>query len=127
MGPGPAQGASDFPGLNGPLPAPYLLVYDAEDAECRRLVDWIHKRDRSGLVVAFPAQNTELLRVAPELAGLALDRGIHGYEPRSRVLRSGPRMLPGLLPHLTGWCWLSPVAQVPLLARMLFALILRRA
>jgi hypothetical protein len=65
--------------------------------------------------------------VAPELAGLPLDRGIHGYEPRSRTLRSGPRMLPSLLRHLTGWRWLAPAAQVPLLARLLFALILRRA
>jgi hypothetical protein len=72
MGTGSSEGAEDLTGLSGP-PAPYLLAYDAEDSGCRRLVDWIQRRDSSGLVVSFPLQNPELVHVAPELAGLPQD------------------------------------------------------
>jgi len=126
LGQGPAQGTSDFPGLTGPLPSPYLLIYDAEDAQCRGLVDWVQKRDRSGLVVAFPFQNAELLRVAPELAGLFLERGIHGFDPRTRAVREGPRLLPCVLAHLPFWRWLAPLARIPLVSRLLYAVICRR-
>jgi len=127
VGKGASEGASDFPGLTGPLPSPYLLIYDAEDGECRRLVDWIQKRDRSGLVVAFPFQNTELLHVAPELAGLILDRGLHGFDPRTRTVHAGAALLPSLLPHLQGWRWLAWLARVPLMGRVIFAVMRRRA
>lgn len=125
MGEGPAQGTSDFPGLTGPLPSPYLLVYDGEDDQCQGLVDWIQKRDRSGLVVAFPFQNTELLHVAPELAGMALDRGVHGFDPRTRAVHSGPRLLPCVLGHLPGWRWVAPLARIPFVSRLLYAIIWR--
>lgn len=119
MGKGPFEGADDDPGLIAPPPCPYLLVYDAEDARCRRLVDWIQRRDQDGRVVAFPYQNPELIRVAPELAGLALDRGLHGFDPRTRTIRDEDRVLPGLLRLLPRWRWLAPATRVPLLARLL--------
>jgi len=120
MGTGPAEGEPDFTGLKGSLPAPYLLAYDAEDGGCRRLVDWIQRRDRSGLVVSFPFQNAELVLVAPELAGLPQAGQVHGFDTRTRKLRSGAKLLPGLFSRLPGWGWLAPLASLPWVAGMLY-------
>jgi predicted DCC family thiol-disulfide oxidoreductase YuxK len=118
MGKGPSEGADRDPRLSSPPPCPYLLVYDGDDAQCRRLVDWVQRRDRDGRVVAFPFQNPELLRVAPELAGRALDRGIHGYDPRTRTVQDETRALPGLLRLLPRWRWLAPLARLQPVARL---------
>lgn len=126
MGKGPFEGADHDPGLSDPPPCPYLLIYDAADAQCRRLVDWIQKRDRDGRVVAFPFQNPELVRVAPELAGLPLDRGIHGFDPRTRTIQEEARALPGLLRLLPGWRWLAPLARLHVVARLFAWFIGRR-
>jgi predicted DCC family thiol-disulfide oxidoreductase YuxK len=126
MGKGPAEGTHPDPGLSGPPPCPYLLIYDAEDAQCRRLVDWVQRRDRDGRVVAFPFQNPELVRVAPELAGLALDRGIHGFDPRTRTVQDETRALPGLLRLLPRWRWLAPLARLSPVARLFVWFIDRR-
>jgi predicted DCC family thiol-disulfide oxidoreductase YuxK len=122
VGKGPSEGA--YP--DGSLSGPHLLIYDAEDAGCRRLVDWIQRRDRDGRVVAFPSQNPELVRVAPELAGLALHRGIHGYDPRTRRIRSQERALPGLLRLLPRWRWLAPFARMAWFAHLLARIIDRQ-
>jgi hypothetical protein len=123
MGAGPAPGGPDRPGLTL---APYLLAYDAEDAGCRRLVDWVQRRDASGLVVAFPFQNPELVAVAPELAGLPQAGQIHGFDTRTRDLQSGPNLLPGLLSRLPGWTWLALLASLPGASAMLHAWLRRR-
>lgn len=126
MGQGSSERGSDLPGLSGHLPAPYLLVYDAEDGPCRQLVDRIQKRDRDGLIVAFPFQNAELVHVAPELAGLSFQRGLHGYDPHTRSVQSGPGILPALLSRLSGWRWLAPLARIPVVCNLLFAFLRRR-
>jgi len=126
MGLGASEGASGLPGLTRPLPAPYLLVYDAENAGCRGMIDWIQRRDASGLVVAFPLQNTELVHVAPELAGLYLATEIHGFDTRSREVHRGPRLLPSLFRRLPGWKWLAPVVAIPALASLLYSFLRRR-
>ena len=125
MGTGPAEGEPDFTGLKGSLPAPYLLAYDAEDGGCRRLVDWIQRRDSSGLVVSFPFQNAELVHVAPELAGLTQAGQVHGCDTRTRILRSGARMLPSLLSRLPGWGWLAPLAGIPGVSSLVYAFLRR--
>jgi hypothetical protein len=126
LGPGASEGAPDVAGLSGALPAPYLLAYDAEDGGCRRLVDWVQRRDRSGLVVSFPLQNSELVLVAPELAGLPQAGQVHGFDTRTRQVRSGARMLPSLLGRLPGWGWLAPLAGLPGLSGMLYRFLQRR-
>lgn len=120
MGPGAPEGAEPVPGLSSALAAPYVLAYDAEDAGCRRFVDWIQRRDTSGLVVSFPFQNAELVRVAPELAGLPQAGQVHGFDTRTRQLRSGADLLPSLLGRLPGWGWLAPLASLPGVSRLLY-------
>jgi predicted DCC family thiol-disulfide oxidoreductase YuxK len=125
LGEGASEGAADLDGLTGALPAPYLLAYDAEDGGCRRLVDWIQRRDRSGLVVSFPFQNAELVLVAPELAGLPQAGQVHGFDTRTRRLSSGEKLLPGLFRRLPGWGWLAPLASLPWVAGLLYRYIRR--
>ena len=86
-----------------------LLVYDAEDFRCRRLVDWVGSRDRNGLVVTFPYQNGELVRVAPELAGLDFPGAVYSLDLGTREVRSGAGTVPGILKRLPAWSW----AQMP--------------
>ena len=125
MGAGASDGGSGLPGLTRAL-APFLLVYDAESAGCRGMIDWINRRDTGGLVVAFPFQNSELVRVAPELAGLPLDSEVHGFDTRSRMIYRGPRLLPSLFSRLPGWGWMAPLAGIPTLASLLYAFLRRR-
>jgi len=124
MGADPSGSPADPSGLNRPL-APYLLVYDAESAACRGMVDWIQKRDQDGLVVSFPFQNAELVLVAPELAGLPQAGQVHGFDTRTRILHSGARMLPSLLSRLPGWGWLAPLAGIPGVSSLVYAFLRR--
>jgi len=101
------------------MPSPLLLVYDAEDARCRRLADWVARRDRDGLVVPFPSQNGEVARVAPELAGkvgpgilLVLDTG-------SRQVSAGADATKEMLLRLSGWKLLAALGAAPLVHRLL--------
>jgi hypothetical protein len=126
MGSGPIDGEQDLPGLSGPLPAPYLLAYDAENLGCCRLVDWIQRRDCDGLVVSFPLQNAELVHVAPELAGLPQVGQVHGYDTRTRKVHSGAKLLPSLFARLPGWRWLAPLACIPGVSGLLYAYLRRR-
>ena len=125
MGAGASEGGPGLSGLTPSLPSPYLLVYDAEDPGCRHLIDWIQRRDQTGLVVAFPSQNAELLHVAPELAGLALDQEIHGFDPRSRKVLRGASLLPGLLQRLPGWRWLALLAAFPVAGGLIYRFLRR--
>jgi hypothetical protein len=88
-------------------------------------VDWIQRRDTSGLVVSFPFQNAELVRVAPELAGLPQAGQVHGYDARTRQVHSGAGMLPSLLSRLPGWGWLAPLAVLAPLAALFYAYLRR--
>ena len=125
MGKGPSEGRAAVPGLTTPLPSPYLLVYDAEDPGCRHLIDWIQRRDQTGLVVSFPSQNAELLHVAPELAGLALDGEVHGFDTRSRKVHRGASLLPSILQRLPGWRWLALPAAFPIAAGLIYRFLRR--
>jgi hypothetical protein len=90
-------------------------------------VDWIQRRDREGLVVSFPFQNTELVHVAPEMAGLPQAGEVHGYDTRTREVRSGARILPSLLGRLPGWRWLAPLVSLPGVSALLYARLRRVA
>jgi hypothetical protein len=126
MGQGPAEGGTGGHRLSPGPPAPYLLIYDAEEPGCRRLVDWISRRDQAGLVVAFPCQSPQLLHVAPELAGLALAGAVHGFDTRNRRFHRGPRLLPSLFRRLPGLRWLGLATALPSVAGLLYRFLSRR-
>jgi len=94
-------------------PAPLLLAYDGECSLCRRMVDWAQRRDGWGLIVPFPFQNSELLRVAPELAGRPLHLEIHGVDSADRRVYAGAELLPQVLRRLPRWRLLAPLLGIP--------------
>lgn len=96
-----------------------LLVYDAEDPGARRLVGWVGRRDRRGRVVTFPFTNPELVRMAPELAGLPFQGMLYALDLESREVRGGAEVLPVLFKRLPTWSWARALARIPVLARLL--------
>jgi predicted DCC family thiol-disulfide oxidoreductase YuxK len=93
--------------------APLLLAYDAECSLCRTLVGWVQARDRGGLVIPFPLQNPELVRMAPELAGRELGEALHALDTGSRRVFRGGDCLAPLLARLRGWNLLAPLLRLP--------------
>jgi len=87
----------------------------------------IRIRDRWGLVIAFPLQDPELLRVAPELAGRPLEQALHGLETATRQVFAGAELLPPVLARLPGWRWLAPLFRAPGVAGLAQRLYLRMA
>ena len=106
-------------------PAPLLLVYDAECPFCRKVADWAQRRDTEGLVVAFPHLNAELVRVAPELAGLPFQGEIYALDTRTRAIHQGRPVLGALLLRLPGLRWLAPWAGMGPIARIILFFITR--
>lgn len=106
-------------------PASLLLVYDAESRSCRSVVDWIRKRDQACLIIAFPVQNPELAQLAPELAGQPLLGSVHGLDTRTRAVYRGPDLVPTVFVRLPVWNWVAPLFNLPLMARMGYALMRR--
>jgi hypothetical protein len=106
-------------------PSTLLLVYDAEDFRCRRLVDWVGARDRDGLVVTFPYLNGELARMAPELAGLDFPGMVYTLDLETREVRGGTEIVPGLVRRLPTWAWAQAPAKLPLVAKMVLGLMRR--
>ncbi len=94
-------------------PSSLLVAYDAECGPCCRLADWIRSRDRWGLVVFFPLQNPELVRLAPELAGRDLHGEVHGLVLEGRQVRSGPDLLPLALARLPRWRLAAFLLRLP--------------
>ena len=95
------------------MPAPLLVVYDAESNRGRRWMDGIRKRDRRGLIVTFPFQNPELVKIAPELAGRPLHLEIHGLDTRTRQVWAGTSLLPHIWARLPGWRWVTFLSWIP--------------
>ncbi len=94
-------------------PAPLLVAYDGECALCCRMMDWVRRRDRWGLVVTFPLQNAELPRMAPELAGRPLHLEIHAVDMGTREVRAGAEVLTWVLRRLPRWRLLAPLMGLP--------------
>jgi predicted DCC family thiol-disulfide oxidoreductase YuxK len=99
--------------------APLLVVYDAESHQGRRWVDWIQKRDSQGLIVPFPCQNPELVRIAPELAGRPLQRTIHGLDTLTRQVWAGENLPPQVWARLPGWRWVIFLTWIPGISRII--------
>lgn len=108
-------------------PAPLLLAYDGACGLCRRLAEAIRIRDRWGLVIAFPLQDAELLRVAPELAGRPLERALHGLDTASRRVLVGAELLAPVLSRLPRWRWVAPAFRLPGVAGLAQRIYLRLA
>jgi len=102
-----------------------LLVYDAEDPRCRRLVDRVGTCDRDGLVVSFPHLNAELVRMAPELAGLDYLGKVYSLDLASREVRAQAAIVPTLLRRLPLWSWAQGPASLPFVAKLVFGLLRR--
>lgn len=100
------------------MPSPLVLVYDAEDARCRRLADWVARRDRDGLVVPFPSQNGEVARVAPELAGRVAPGLLLILDMGTRQVEEGPRVMGPILARLPGWSALAALGLAGLVFRV---------
>jgi predicted DCC family thiol-disulfide oxidoreductase YuxK len=106
-------------------PGTLLLVYDAEALRCRRLVDWVGRHDRDGLVVTFPYLNGELVRVAPELAGLEFPGRVYTLDLETREVQEGSGIVPGLLRRLPAWSWALLLTPLPGAAGLLLAFMRR--
>lgn len=102
-----------------PRPAPLLVVYDAEDNRCRRWMDWVRKRDAQGLIVSFPFQNPELVKIAPELAGRPLHLLVHGLDTQDREVWSGDAVLPEVWRRLPGWRWVIFLIRIAFVRRFI--------
>lgn len=89
------------------------MAYDGECPRCRRWVDRVQQRDRWGLIVTFPLQNAELLRMAPELAGRPLHLQIHGVDSANRQVFAGADLLPEVLRRLPRWRMAAPLMMLP--------------
>jgi len=95
--------------------APHLLLvaYDAECPHCRSVVDWAGARDGRGLIVSFPTQNPELLRMAPELGGLPLAETIYGVDTFTRQVFSAGGLWLQMALRLPGWWILARIFSLP--------------
>lgn len=105
------------------MPSSLILVYDAEVPRHRRLVDRVGSADREGLVVTFPYQNPELVRLAPELAGLDVKEHVLVLDTRTRHVARDAAAIPALLLRLPAWAWASVPARLPFLAGGIFRLL----
>lgn len=92
---------------------PLILAYDAECSPCLRWMERLRNHDCHGLLVFFPLQNPELVRIAPELAGRDLYGEIHGLEEGTRRVFTGGDLAAAVLARLPGWRWLSPLLRLP--------------
>ena len=72
-------------------------------------------------MVSFPFQNSELVHVAPDLAGLPQPGQIYGYDTRTRTLHGGAGLIPRVFGRLPGWWgWLAPLAAIPGVSRLIY-------
>lgn len=101
-----------------PRPAPLLVAYDAENHRCRRWLEWVRKRDSQGLIVAFPFQNPELVKIAPELAGRPLHLQVHGLDTQGRKVWAGEALLPEVWRRLPRWRWVIFLIRFGLVKRL---------
>jgi predicted DCC family thiol-disulfide oxidoreductase YuxK len=101
------------------MAAPLLLAYDSACTLCCRMVLWLARQDRQGLLVILPLRDPNLLELAPELAGKPLEKEIHGLDLGSREVRAGADLLGPIARRLPGWRWLAPLCGIPGLPRLL--------
>ena len=100
------------------MATPLLIAYDASCTLCTRMVLWLARQDRQGLLVILPLRDPNLLELAPELAGKPLEREIHGLDLGTREVRAGADLLQPIARRLPGWRWLSPLLGIPGLPRL---------
>ncbi len=96
---------------------PLVLAYDAECSRCVKRAEGLQAADRRGLLVLFPLQHPELVRMAPELAGRRLHGELHGLDLATREVYSGAALLPEIASRLPRWAWAAPLLRLPGVAR----------
>lgn len=101
------------------MPAPLLLAYDPACTLCCRMALWLARRDRQGLLHLVPLRDPDLLALGPELAGLPLEREIHGLDLGTRQVWAGVELLRPIARRLPGWRWVAPMLALPGLPRLL--------
>jgi hypothetical protein len=94
-------------------PSSLLIAYDAENPADRRFVDRLQQRDHWGLIIPFPIQNPELVRMAPELAGRALHLEMHALNCLTREIFTGRRLWYAACMRLPLWSRLALVVSLP--------------
>jgi hypothetical protein len=99
--------------------APLLIAYDAENRRSRSWVDWCQARDSEGLLIAFPFQNAELLKIAPELAGRPLHLQLHGLDTRTREVWAGAELLPQVWSRLPRWRWVIFLTKIKMITKII--------
>lgn len=109
------------------MPAPLLLAYDPACTLCCRMALWLARRDRRGLIHVASLRDSELLALAPELAGRPLEREIHGLDLGTRQIWAGADLLRPIARRLPAWSWAAPLLALPGLPRLLNRLYLRWA
>jgi hypothetical protein len=76
-------------------------------------MDWVRRRDSEGLIVSFPFQNPELVKIAPELAGRPLHLEIHGLDTRTRQVWAGDRLMFQVWGRLPSMKWVIFLNWIP--------------
>jgi predicted DCC family thiol-disulfide oxidoreductase YuxK len=69
------------------MPTPLILAYDPACALCCRMTLWLARRDRRGLLHITDLRASDLLALAPELAGKPIEKEA---QPRSQWAISAP-------------------------------------
>ena len=105
---------------------PLLLAYDAECSRCVKRAEALQAMDAKGLLVCFPLQHPELVKLAPELAGRRLHGELHGLDLTTREVWAGAALLPELAARLPRWAWAAPLLRVPGVARLVAWATLKR-
>jgi predicted DCC family thiol-disulfide oxidoreductase YuxK len=95
------------------MATPLLLAYDPACTLCCRMVLWLARRDRQGLLLIVSVRDPDLLALAPELAGKLVEKEIHGLDLGTREVRAGADLLGPVARRLPAWRWLSPLLAVP--------------
>jgi predicted DCC family thiol-disulfide oxidoreductase YuxK len=109
------------------MPTPLILAYDPACALCCRMTLWLARRDRRGLLHITDLRASDLLALAPELAGKPIEKEIHGLDLGTRQIYAGADLLRPIARRLPTWMWLAPLLGIPGVPSLLNRIYLRWA
>lgn len=97
----------------------FWVIYDGECAFCRRQIERLRRRDRSGRFECLPSQSEALAEHFPELEGADLEQGVRLITPE-RQIYSGADAVYQITRRLPRWrriAWLYHVPGIHALCR----------